>query len=81
MLLLLPPVQYDADGKKGTKTNPLFINADEGSAGMQSNPLYFQHTEQTQAFEKVGGRSPGRPVVYLSPGVRGRVQGGLCLSP
>lgn len=45
------PQKY-GEGKKGSKANPVFINTEGASGGMHSNPLYYQHTEQTQAFEK-----------------------------
>ncbi len=54
----VPCVQY-GKGKDayGSKLNPVMLDV-EGKAGstISSNPLYWQHTEETQQFEKVGYR-------------------------
>lgn len=58
----LPPplrVQY-GKGKNdyGSKNNPVLLDTEGKGAGhISQNPLYYQHTEQTQQFEKVSDAS------------------------
>eukprot|EP00197_Chlamydomonas_leiostraca_P001729 CAMPEP_0202887098 /NCGR_PEP_ID=MMETSP1391-20130828/42508_1 /ASSEMBLY_ACC=CAM_ASM_000867 /TAXON_ID=1034604 /ORGANISM="Chlamydomonas leiostraca, Strain SAG 11-49" /LENGTH=275 /DNA_ID=CAMNT_0049570375 /DNA_START=202 /DNA_END=1029 /DNA_ORIENTATION=- len=41
-------------GDKGSKDNPLVLDVEGkgGSSKMAANPLYYQHTDETQGFEK-----------------------------
>uniref|UniRef100_A0A7S0WX34 t-SNARE coiled-coil homology domain-containing protein n=1 Tax=Chlamydomonas leiostraca TaxID=1034604 RepID=A0A7S0WX34_9CHLO len=39
-------------GDKGSKSNPVVLDVEGKGGKMTSNPLYYQHTDQTQTFEK-----------------------------
>lgn len=48
-------MQYGAGkGDKGSRSNPVVIDVEGKGSMFTSNPLYYQHTDQTQQFEKVG---------------------------